>query len=55
MHHAFGMCCLQATANLLDDGHRFLWRELTALYQDAFQVAAVDVIHGDEFVPTGRA
>ena len=46
---------LQAAADLLDDGHRFLWREFPSLHQDAFQVAAVDVIHGDEFASTGHA
>ena len=55
MHHAFGMCRFEAAADLPEDAYGLIRRQLAALHQDAFQVATVDVIHGDELAPIRHA
>src|ERR1035437_508915 len=55
MNDAYGMGCFQGAADLPHDFHRFRWRKYLLLDDQAVQVLALDVLHGDELDSIGIA
>ena len=55
MDHAFGVRRFQAQANLLEDRHHFVGRQVFPFHQDALQIPPFDVIHRDELASIGAA
>ena len=55
MHHAFRMRSIQRVANLADNTDRLFGRKFAAFDDPALQIAAIDVLHRDEFHAVGFA
>ena len=55
MNHAFGMRGVESPADLLHDTHSFDRGKFSPFPQQRFQIAALDIFHGEKLHPIGLA